>query len=116
MQSANTKLNRKIFFEIFIGIITLLTIIFALVGALTLCLNYLDSRTHPSFSDRFIIGSTYERIVRRYGEPHYRNYDEQGILRSITYNRRLPTEMSAHFSIAFDENGRATHTWVDVGG
>jgi len=119
MQSITEKPHRKMVL-IVIGIIAFIAIILALYGILQL--NYRtrfhSGRTHPAFSDNFIIGSSPSRIVWRYGRPYQRHYSDCGELLSIIYavnatSRIRRPRLTADFCqfVIFFENDIAIETY-----
>lgn len=81
--------KQRVIHRILIVVVVLLTI-YSIVATLIIYDHnrFNSNHTHPAFNDNFIIGNTYERIVRRYGEPCYRGFTECGEFEMIYYSVR----------------------------
>lgn len=82
---------------------------------LSVCAAYFVShKTCPKYNDWWIIGSSYEEIVEKYGEFDYNNGSTKGYYLGKDKSPIMNSGQDMYYWIDFDENGIATKVEVNI--
>lgn len=74
--------------------------------------SFLSHSTYYKYNDWWIIGRSYDEIVKRYGEFDYDNGREKGYYIGKDDGPIMPSHQDIYYWVWFDENGIATKVCI----